>query len=59
VATVFVDFHKNKLNFCTKTRLQVLYFGAFYRDNRHNNAEQHTYKILSCCKLYFLTSTIN
>ena len=45
VATVFVDFHKNKLNFLHKHRLQILYFGAFYRDNRHYHAELHTYKI--------------
>jgi len=45
VATVFVDFHKNKLNFLHKHRLQILYFGAFYRDNRHYHAELHIYKI--------------
>ena len=53
LATVFVDFHNNRLTFCTNIRLQILYFGAFYGDNRHYNTEQHTYKILSCSKYFF------
>ena len=48
----FLDFHNNNQFFCTNTRLQILYSGAFYRDNRHYNAEQHAYKILSCCKSF-------
>jgi len=36
--------------FCTNTKL---HFGAFDRDNRHYNAEQHSYKIISCWRSFF------
>jgi len=29
------------MKFSAQTRLQILYFGEFYKDNRHYNAEQH------------------